>query len=345
MSEGERSEIGSFRMPAEWEPHEACLMAWPTRKDLWNGHFGQAKLDYAATANAIARFEPVVMATNPDQIEEVRNLCDAGVKPIEVPIDDSWARDSGPIFAYDKDGRRVGVDFKFNSWGERFEPYEKDAAMSARVLEYLKIDRIASGMVLEGGALTVDGEGTLITTEQCLLNPNRNPDMAREEIAEELCSKLGFTKIIWLPWGHVDDDHTDGHIDGVCAYAKPGLVISQTPDNPDDPGYERMLANMEILGNSTDAAGRNIEVINLPYVPQFDFHGEQMTLAYANVYVANGGVVVPLADHPLDEKAVDVLQEAFPDREIVGVPGRVISYGGGGPHCITQQIPAEAHDR
>ena len=329
-------------MPAEWEPHEACLMAWPTRGDLWEGHFEQAKLDYAATANAIARFEPVVMASNPGQVQEVRELCDSGVEPIEVPIDDSWARDSGPIFAYDGQGRRVGVDFRFNSWGERFKPYDRDAAMSARVLDQLEIDRVASEMVLEGGALTVDGEGTLITTEQCLLNPNRNPGMSREEIEDELRSRLGLTRIIWLPWGHVDDDHTDGHIDGVCAFVRPGVVISQTPSDPGDPGYEPMAANMEILRSSTDAAGRRIEVIDLPYVPEYDFDGESMTLAYANFYVANGGVVVPLADHPLDDKAMAVLSEAFPEREVVGVPGRVVSFGGGGPHCITQQIPIEA---
>lgn len=315
-------------------------MAWPTRTELWGGHFEQAKRDYAATANAIARFEPVLMATNPGQAGEVRELCDQGVEVLEVSIDDSWARDSGPIMVQTGDGEVAGVDFRFNSWGERFKPYDKDAAMSAGVLEHIGIDRIPSEMVLEGGAITVDGEGTLITTEQCLLNPNRNPGMSREEIEAELRDKLGVEKIIWLPWGHAEDDHTDGHVDGVCAYVRPGVVISQTYSDPDGPNHDLMAANLEILRNSTDVAGRKIEVIELPLWPYFDFDGGPMTVAYANMYVANGGVIVPLADHPFDEEALELIQGAFPDREVVGVPGRVVSYGGGGPHCITQQIPA-----
>jgi agmatine deiminase len=333
---------GRYRMPAEWEPHEACLMAWPTREHLWGPYFERARDEYAAVANVIAAFEPVLMVTNPGDAPEVRRRCSSRVKVLEVPIDDSWTRDSGPILVVDAEGMRAGVDFSFNSWGERFKPYDSDAAMSARVLELLGIERVPSTMVLEGGSLTVDGEGTMITTEQCLLNPNRNPDLSREQIEGELHRTLGVQKIIWLPWGHAEDEHTDGHVDGVCTFAGPGTVLAQTCDDPGNPNYELMGANVEVLRNSTDAAGKKLEVIEITQWPYFDLDGKSLMVSYANFYVANGGVIAPLADHPLDAEALGTLTQAFPDREVVGVHSRIVSYGGGGPHCITQQIPIEA---
>jgi len=326
-------------MPAEWETHERCLMAWPTRADLWGSHFEEAKREFAATANAIVRFEPLTLIVNPGQADDARRLVSAAVEIVEIPIDDSWVRDSGPIGVVTGDGRRAGVDFRFNSWGERFVPYKKDAASGEAILAELGIERIVSEMVLEGGSLTVDGEGTLITTEQCLLNPNRNPGLTREEIEAELKKCLGVEKIIWLRYGHFEDEHTDGHVDGVCTYVRPGVVIAQTCGNPANPNFRLMAENLEILRNETDAAGRRFEVIELPHLPYFDLDGEELMVSYVNFYVANGGVVVPVAEHPLDEEALAIIASAFPDREVVGVPGRIISYGGGGPHCITQQVP------
>lgn len=326
-------------MPAEWEPHDACLMAWPTREELWGRYFESAKQEYAATANAISEFEPVLMVASPDQTAEARNSCGSRVEILEVPIDDSWVRDSGPIFVLDQDGRRYGVDFAFNSWGERFRPFDRDAEMAAGVLSSLGVERISSTMVLEGGGITVDGEGTAITTEQCLLNSNRNPTMSRAEIEAELQRTLGIEKLIWIPWGQAEDAHTDGHVDGACAYVRPGVVLAQTCEDPQNPNHELMAANLEVLKSSQDLTGREIEVIELPYLPYFDLDGEEMVVSYVNFYIANGGVIVPLADHPLDEPALDLVGRAFPDREVVGVPGRIISFGGGGPHCVTQQLP------
>jgi len=326
-------------MPAEWETHERCLMAWPTRADLWGPYFEEAKREFAATTNAIVRFEPLTLIVNPGQADDARRLVSAAVNIVEIPIDDSWVRDSGPIGVVADDGRRAGVDFRFNSWGERFLPYGKDAASGEAILAELGIERIVSEMVLEGGSLTVDGEGTLITTEQCLLNPNRNPGLTREAIEAELKSRLGVEKIIWLRYGHFEDEHTDGHVDGVCTYVRPGVVVAQTCDDPANPNYRLMVENLEILRNETDAAGRRFEVIELPHLPYFDLDGEELMVSYVNFYVANGCVVVPIADHPLDEEALAIIASAFPDREVVGVPGRIISYGGGGPHCITQQVP------
>ncbi|MFE3292741.1 agmatine/peptidylarginine deiminase [Rhodococcus sp. NPDC059234] len=337
----DRAPSTTWRMPAEWAPHERCLMAWPTRESLWGPYFEEAKAEYAATANAIAGFEPVLLIANPGQGDEARAACGSNVEVVELAIDDSWIRDSGPLVVLEQAGRRAAVDFGFNSWGERFLPYDKDATISRRALEVLGIDRIPSDMVLEGGAITIDGEGTLITTEQCLLNENRNPSMSREQIENELEARLGVSKVIWLPYGGYDDTHTDGHVDGVCTYVRPGVVIAQTCEDPELPDYERMAANLKVLRESTDAAGRPFEILELPQFPYTTLpDGTETMVAYANFYVANGGVIVPTAGHELDDPALATLRLAFPDREVVGVPGNIVAYGGGGVHCITQQIPA-----
>jgi agmatine deiminase len=329
-----------WRMPAEWEAHERCLMAWPTRQELWHPYFDRAQSEFAATANAIVQFEPLTLVVNPGQVEEARQQVSAAVEIVEIPIDDSWVRDSGPIGVVADDGRRAGVDFRFNSWGERFLPYDKDAASSEAILAELGIERIESPMVLEGGSITVDGEGTLITTEQCLLNPNRNPEMTRDAIEAEIKLRLGVEKIVWLRWGHHEDEHTDGHVDGVCTYVRPGVVVAQTCDDPANPNHGLMADNLDLLRTATDARGRALEVIELPLFPYYDLDGTRLMVSYANFYLANGGVVVPTADHPLDAEALSILGAAFPDRAVVGVPGRIVSYGGGGVHCITQQVPA-----
>jgi agmatine deiminase len=327
-------------MPAEWEEHERCLMAWPTRQELWGPYFTDAKAEYAATANAIVEFEPLTLVVDSGYADDAEKYVSSVVEIVEIPIDDSWVRDSGPIGVVADDGRRAGLDFRFNSWGERFLPFDKDAGSAEAILAHLGIERIASELVLEGGSITVDGEGTLITTEQCLLNPNRNPELTREDIAQELRRRLGVEKIVWLPWGHHEDEHTDGHVDGVCTYVRPGVVVAQTCEDPANPNYPLMAANLDVLRSETDAAGRPLDVIELPHFPYYSLDGTELMVSYANFYVANGGVVVPLAGHPLDSQALAILESAFPDRDVVGVPGRVVSYGGGGVHCITQQVPA-----
>ncbi len=329
-----------LRMPAEWEPHERCLMAWPTRRELWGAHYDAACREYAATADAIAAFEPVLMVAAPGQAAAARRALPAAADVIELPIDDSWLRDNGPIVVVDEEGRRHGVDFRFNSWGERFLPYDRDAAVAEAVLGHLGLPRIASSLVLEGGAITVDGEGTLITTEQCLLHPNRNPERTRAEIEAELRRLLGIEVVIWLAYGHAEDEHTDGHVDGVCTYVRPGVVVAQTCEDPANPNHPLMRENRERLAAARDARGRRLEVIELPGLPYADLAGETVLTSYPNLYVANGGVVVPIGDHPLDADALATIRRAFPEREVVGVPSRVIAYGGGGTHCITQQIPA-----
>lgn len=257
-----------------------------------------------------------------------------------TPLDDSWFRDSAPIFVLDEEGRRSGVDFRFNAWGRKHHPWDADDRISGLLLEHLDVPAIRSGMVLEGGAITVDGEGTLITTEQCLLHPNRNPELGREEIEAELKARLGVTKIIWLPYGGALDTETDGHVDGVCAFAAPGKVVVQLPADPAHPDYVRMRANRAVLEHSTDAQGRPFEIVDVTQAAFVEVDDVRVEVGYLNFYLANGGVVVPVADHPEDAGALAVIAAAFPDRKVVGVQARVIAFGGGGVHCITQQLPA-----
>jgi agmatine deiminase len=331
----------TYHMPAEWTEHERTLMAWPTRPELWGEVFAEAQREYAAVARAIAEFEPVTMVARPGQGAEAREQCGPGVEVVELPIDDSWFRDSGPIFVLGPDGSRAGVDFRFNSWGEKHHPWDTDDKIAALLIERLGAPRIGSTMILEGGSITVDGEGTLITTEQCLLHPNRNPGLSKAEIEAELIAKLGVSKVIWLPYGGLEDRETDGHVDGVCAFVAPGRVLISLPDDPEHPDYHRMRENRAVLESATDARGRKLDLIDLPQTAFAEVDGQLTEVGYLNFYIANGGVVVPVADVPSDAAALAVIAAALPDRKVVGVRARVIGYGGGGVHCITQQVPAE----
>lgn len=334
---------GGWRMPAEWEPHDGCLMAWPTRRDLWNHHLEAAEDEYAATARAIVDFEPVTMVAAPDDVERARSKLPGRVDVVELPIDDSWMRDSGPIFTLHRGGHRAGVDFRFNSWGEKFAPWDRDAAIATVLLDRLDEDVRHSDMVLEGGSISVDGQGTVVTTEQCVLHPSRNPTMTRESIEAEWERTLGVDTVIWLPWGLVEDTHTDGHVDNVCAFVRPGVVIAQSSAGVHDPNHERMEHNLAVLRSSVDTTGKRIEVIAVPHASSFSIDGAPVRISDLNFYVANGGVIVPTADHRNDAEALSIIASAFPDREVVGVPARTLAYGGGGIHCITQQIPSASH--
>lgn len=334
--------MSAARMPAEWEPHARCLMGWPARVDMWGERLAAAERDYAAVANAIADHEPVLMVARGSDAPAARAACASGVEVIELPLDDSWLRDTGPLFVRDGDGGVVGVDFAFNAWGEKFRPYEDDARLAARVLERLGIARRAVPLVLEGGAITVDGEGTLITTESVLLNPNRNPGRSREEVEALIGEALGVERVIWLSDGLLEDRDTDGHVDNVCHFLSPGRVIVQTVTDPENPNYERLTANRDRLRAATDARGRRLEVLELPILPYLLDEDEPTVAPYLNFYLANGAVIVPVSDERTDAEALELLADALPDRQVVPVPGATLAHGGGGVHCITQQQPVDA---
>ncbi|MFG2138498.1 agmatine/peptidylarginine deiminase [Streptomyces sp. NPDC048650] len=338
--------LRDVRMPGEWAEHEGCLMAWPYRSELWGRQLAAAQREYAAVARAVAEFEPVLIVAAPGTADAVQQLFAQGetaqeIEVVELPLDDSWTRDSGPIFVFDSAGRRLGVDFRFNAWGGKHWPYDADDKLAARVLDRLGVERLHSGMVLEGGAITVDGEGTLITTEQCLLHPNRNPQWDRAGIEAELARTLGVEKVIWLPYGGLEDTETDGHVDGVAAYIAPGRVVVSLPDDPEHPDHARMRANLAVLEATRDAKGRSLDIVVLPQTGYSDADGERVEVGYLNFYLANGGCVVPVAGEAQDEEAVRVLAKAMPERKVVPVVAPTLAFGGGGVHCITQQIPRE----
>ena len=329
------SDLG-YAMPAEWEPHAGCLMVWPARQELWGTQLDDAKRDYALVADAVGAAEPVVMVCPPGSAREVRDRCGSAVTPLEIPVDDSWARDSGPVFVRDTSGGIAVVSFRFNAWGERWHPYADDDQLASRVASAFGLDVFEAPMVLEGGGFLVDGQGTLLTTEQCLLNPNRNPGMDRREIEEVLRRHLGIETVVWLPYGHSLDTGpagTDGHIDGVAQYVEPGVVLLELPSDPSSPDHARSRANLEALERAHDARGRRLDVVIVD-------PGPDPEVSYVNHYVANDRVVVPVSGGSHDREVLEVLAEIHEGREVVGVPGTVLAYGGGGPHCITQQIPA-----
>jgi agmatine deiminase len=321
-------------MPAEWAPHERTLMAWPCRRELWGGQLQAAKEQYAGVANAVAAFEPVTMVCADEaDAAEARAALTGAVEVLQEPIDDSWIRDNGPIFVLGDDGRRAGVHFRFNAWGEKFEGYDRDAAVGATLVDRLGDRRYDAPLVLEGGSVGVDGEGTVITTEQCLLNPNRNPDLDREGVEDGLREYLGVRDVVWLGQGLVEDRDTDGHVDLVAAFTRPGQVLLQTVP-PGEPSSERMADNRARL----QAAG--LEIVDFPILASVEVAGERVAVGQVNFYLCNGAAIVPTAGVATDEEALERIGAAYPGREVVGVRGEVLAYGGGGPHCITQQVPA-----
>jgi len=328
-----------FHMPAESAPHERCWMAWPSRIDLWNGREREAKAAFAAVARAIATSEKLTMLARPGDLAEAQAACGAGIEIMAMPLDDSWLRDSGPSFLVNAAGEVAGADWRFNAWGGKFPPYDQDAEVAGRVLDSLGMRGFKAPFVLEGGSIHVDGEGTVITTEQCLLNPNRNPSLGRAEIETNLREWLGVSTVIWLGEG-LENDHTDGHVDDITCFVRPGVVMTATCADPADFNHRVLEDNLRRLRAARDARGRALEIIELPLPARRDTAAGRLVLTYLNFYIANGAIVAPGFDDPMDAQAAAILARAFPDRRIIQVPALDILEGGGGIHCITQQQPA-----
>ena len=334
--------IDHFYMPAEWHFHTHCWMGWPCRAESWPFELARAQKSYAAVAQAIARFEPVKMITLSERVEEVAQLCGENVEIVTLLMDDAWLRDTGPTFVIDRQGGIAGIDWQFNAWGENREnssDYQQDALLAQQILEWTQIRRYAAPFFLEGGAIHVDGEGTVLTSEQCLLNPNRNPHLSRHEVEALLCEYLGVSKVIWLGQG-LQDDETAGHIDNLAGFVRPGVVVALSCHDQQDGNYAALQDNLQRLRHATDAQGRQLEVVEIEQ-PAYreDDNGLRLALSYINFYIANQGIVMPIFGDPADEAAVATLTKVFPDRQVVTVPALDLTYGGGGIHCITQQQP------
>lgn len=355
-----------FRMPAEFEPHAGTWMVWPERPDNWRLGAAPAQQAFAAVAAAIAEAEPVTVAASARQYENARQRLPAAVRVVEMSSNDAWARDTGPTGVVDSRGRVRGVDWVFNAWGGLqgglYFPWDQDDLVASKVLEMERLDRYRAPFVLEGGAIHVDGEGTLVTTEECLLNPNRNPGMDRRDIEAALGDYLGIDTVIWLGQG-VFNDETDGHVDNLCCFVRPGELALTWTDDRDDPQYAISRDALARLSAARDARGRRLKVHKLPQPGPLlltereaagvdsregtrpRIAGDRLAASYVNFYVANRRVVMPLLDPLLDARALRVLKRLFPARQVVGVPAREILLGGGNIHCITQQLPAPARSR
>ncbi len=349
-----------FSMPAEYAPHAGCWMLWPERQDNWRAGALPAQEAFAQVAAAIARFEPVTVGVSADHYEFARAQLAPHVRVLEIAHDDAWMRDVGPTFVTNGKGVRRGVDWQFNAWGGLngglYFPWDQDDLVARKVLEIEGCDRYRAPIINEGGAIHVDGAGTALVTEQCLLNPNRNPGLSRGEIEQCLKDYLGVRTVIWLGQGVVDDE-TDGHVDNLACFVKPGVVALTWTDDESDPQYEVSADALERLESARDARRREIEVIKLPMPGPLErtkeeaggvllrdhtharLVGQRLAASYVNFYIANKGIVMPLLDAKTDRAAAARLKRAFPGRQVVGVPAREILLGGGNIHCITQQVP------
>jgi len=330
-----------FLMPAEGSPHAGCWMAWPKRAALWSGYFEAALDDYARVANAIGRFEPVTMVVDPAQQADARTRCGPKIRMVALPVDDSWLRDSGPTYVLHPDGRRAACCFTFNAWGAKYHPYDQDALVGARIAEFTGDTVFRSALVVEGGGFFSDGEGTLITAETCVLNPNRNPGVTKAAAEAELRAMLGVRKVIWVP-GDITETETDGHVDGYLAYIKPGSLLFEEVRDPADPRYRLMKENRRVLELETDARGRAFELVPIAEAPPSAIPVDARTYcrSYVNFYLANGAVIVPAYGIAEDAEVFDTLKRVYADRQVVPVKVGALFRGGGGIHCITQQEPA-----
>ncbi|MGD9842023.1 MAG: agmatine deiminase [Steroidobacteraceae bacterium] len=349
-----------FYMPAEFVPHRGTWLLWPERGDTWRLGAKPAQQAFVAVATAIASSESVSVGVSQAQFTNARALLPENVRVVEMSHNDAWMRDMGPTCVVNKAGEVRGVDWMFNAWGGLqgglYFPWDQDDLVAQKVLEVEGLVRYRAPLVLEGGAIHVDGQGTALVTEECLLNPNRNPDMDIDQIELLLHEYLGVSTVIWLGQG-VYNDETDGHIDNLCCFIKLGEVALTWTDNKRDPQYARSNDALRRLQHARDARGRKLKVNLLPqpdplYLTDEEaagldalsagnqrFSGDRLAASYVNFYIGNSVVIVPLLDKRHDRTVLSRLRRWFPKRKVIGIPAREIVLGGGGIHCITQQIP------
>lgn len=336
-------------MPAEWEPHRGTWLSWPHKEASWPSGFEPIPGIFAQIVGHLMPHEEVHINVGDAELEATARdvLRTAGVSTTRVffhrhPTDDAWCRDHGPIFVERRERGRVGqliLDWGYNAWGGKYPPYEQDDVVPTRIAAELGMPVIEPGMVLEGGSIDVNGAGTLLTTEQCLLNPNRNPERSRDEIEAALREFLGARHILWLGQG-IEGDDTDGHIDDLTRFVDPATVVTVVEEDPRDANYEPLRANLERLRGMTDQDGRPLRIVTLPMPPALYRDGQRLPASYANFYIANGTVLLPGFEPRRDERARTVLQDLFPSRRVALITCTDLVWGLGAIHCVTQQWPA-----
>ena len=350
-----------FRMPAEFEPHEGCIMIFPERSDSWQYGAYAARKAFVQIAEAIAKSEKLKVCASEAQYDNARAMLPNHIRVVEMASNDSWARDYAPTFVKNDAGEVRGIDWGFNAWGGLYDglyfPWDKDNRMARKLCDLLEKDVYDKrDFILEGGSIHVDGEGTCMVTENCLLSKGRNPELSREQIEDTLKEYLNVSTVLWLPCG-IYHDETNEHVDNICAFVAPGEVVLAWTEDENDIQYAMSKACLDYLEKAVDAKGRHIKVHKLP-LPQpvtitkeecdgldacWDeptrSPGERLAASYVNFYISNKNIVMPGFGDPADKKAKKILQDLFPEREVVQIFARDILIGGGNIHCITQQIP------
>ena len=326
-----------YYMPAEWSEHERTWMMWPTRADVW--------LDFSATidsfvhiAQTIRRFEPVTIVVSPQHEQQARAALGDDFVFFSQVIDDSWARDAGPNFLVNERGQLGASKWRFNAWGGKYHPYDSDMRAGTEIAKSQTSAVFLSELIAEGGGISVDGEGTVLTTRSCFLNTNRNPGWSEAEVEVALLDSLGAEKVIWLP-GNDEEVETNGHVDGIAMFVQPGKVIMETSFDTSHPWYDILQDNVAALRGQTDAKGRELEIVLIEDGYGCKTQGDRFCTSYINSYLVNGAVIMPKYGIAADERARDVFARIYPDREIVMINIDGVAVGGGGIHCITQQQP------
>ena len=349
-----------FRMPGEFEEHSGTYMIWPERPDNWRLGGKPAQHVFVQVANTIGKYEPITMCVSRGQYSNARHMLADYVKVVEMSNDDSWMRDCGATFVVDDKGNKRAIDWKFNSWGGLVDglyfPWDQDDKVALKMSELEQVDRYRlDDFILEGGSIHVDGEGTVMTTEECLLSAGRNSHLTKEQIEQTLCEYLNCQKVLWIPNG-IYNDETNGHVDNICNFVRPGVVVLAWTDDENDPQYAISKAAYDYLSNETDAKGRKLEIHKM-YTPKPILitkaeslgvdaidgtlprqEGDRLAASYVNYYTGNGFVALPVFNDPNDEKAIALLKELYPDRVIEPIYAREILLGGGNIHSRRRKV-------
>jgi agmatine deiminase len=342
------AELG-FRMPAEWHPHHSTWLTWPKDPETWPGRVPEVEEIYVQMIAALTAHEYVDLLVDDQDTEQlVRERCSPGsgakIRFHHIETVDSWIRDYGPNFLIGSTGEGAFNDWIFNAWGNKYEELKLDDSIPRRLEPILKLRRFFPGIVMEGGSIEVNGAGCVLTTEQCLLNKNRNPGLSRNEIEQYLKDYLGVTRVLWLGEGIVGDD-TDGHIDDIARFVAPNMIVCALEDDPNDANYELLHDNLARLKSMTDVAGRPFRIVTLPMpgvvggTSTSSRNLDRLPASYANFYIANNVVLAPVFGHANDTRAVETLQRVFPDRGVVPINCEPLVWGMGTIHCVTQQQP------
>jgi agmatine deiminase len=334
-----------YRMPAEWERHEATWLSWPHNPETWPGKLDRVPGIFADMVAALHEHEEVHILAGSDELERsaraalrARGCESPNVRFWRIPTNDAWMRDHGPTFVVHAERGPAVIDWKYNAWGGKYPPYDLDDAVPSRLNETLRLPIFEPGIVLEGGSIDVNGRGTLLTTESCLLNPNRNPGLTRREIEAKLLDFLGASNVLWLGDGIVGDD-TDGHVDDLTRFVGPSTVVTAVEEDSTDENYRALRDNLRRLATMQDEAGRPLEVVKLPMPPAVYHEGQRLPASYANFYIGNSAVLVPVFGHHRDELACQTLARLFPGRAIAPIHCTDLVQGLGAIHCVTQQQP------